>query len=131
MTQVLPHLVPVLPPPLSRFYPPPCPGFTPLFVFILHFLPIFLQIYYKFAHFVVCYIKHLELTLYIGFRPMESFFGKKIFFFVIFWLFWPFLHTKIEVSQNSQEQIGSFCSYRKHLELTLYIGFRPLESFFW
>ena len=38
----------------------------------------------KLAHFVVCYIKHLVPTSYIGFRPLKPAFQCKITFFVIF-----------------------------------------------
>ena len=101
-----------------------------IFLYTKRFLKIPMN---KFSNFVVCYRKYQELTFYISFRSLEPFFRQKISFFDIFFgYFGLFLHTKIEIFQNSQKPIISFCSmlYRRHIELTFYIGLRPQESLF-
>ena len=79
----------------------------------------------KVSHFVVCYRKYQDLTYYIGLRPLESLFGKKISFFAIFWLFWPFCILKLRFLKISKNNLSHFVlCYRRHLKLTFYIGYK-------
>ena len=86
----------------------------------------------KFSNFVVCYRKYHELTFYIGFRPLEPFFSSKKSLFSPFFLailaFFGIL--KLRFLKILKNKFSHFVvCYRRHLELTFYIGYRPLESF--
>ena len=85
----------------------------------------------KFAHFVVCYKKHVLLTFCIGFRSFGSY---KIFFSPFFWLIWRFFGDfdalKWGFLEIPSTKFTHFVlCYKRNLVLSFCIGFRHLGSY--